>query len=102
MKNEELLETLEQIAGRLMNYEPLGTKRPALLSQIDELKRTYACTEVQEKHREIYDSLVKKGQELQTHYRYSAKPAIISAIAAPPSATSPGKWTNCRSTTASF
>ena len=46
MKNEELLETLEQIAGRLMNYEPLGTKRPALLSQIDELKRTYACTEV--------------------------------------------------------
>lgn len=77
MKNEELLETLEQIAGRLMNYDPLGTKRPALLSQIDELKRTYACTPVQEKHREIYESLVKKGQELQTHYRYSAKPGDV-------------------------
>jgi hypothetical protein len=72
MKNEDLIEVLDQLCEKMAETTLLGNSQHRLLSTVTELKAQFAVLEVPKQFAEVYRSLVAKGQKLLTYYRVDA------------------------------
>ncbi|KPU45959.1 hypothetical protein OXPF_04390 [Oxobacter pfennigii] len=62
--NKSLILILDDILGKLEKTENSKMPKATLKDEIAFLKNEYSNTDISEHHKEIYDSMVKKGKEL--------------------------------------
>ena len=72
MKNQDLLEVLDALCGKMEETDLLGGRKTRLLRELREMMVQYAGLDVPERFDEVYQSLVAKGRQLASCYRIDA------------------------------
>lgn len=72
MKNEDLIEVLNELSEKMEETTLLGGAKRRLLQTVTELKSQFMGLDVPKPFEEVYRSLVAKGRKLLTYYRVDA------------------------------
>lgn len=79
MENIELIEVLEEIENKIMQCDALGDKRQKFIYSLTPIKIQLKTVIVEDKYKQVYTSLVKKGKQLSSLIKVNANPKELSA-----------------------